>query len=138
MQTQDVRLIRTLHFGEVEVPQQNIIIFEEGILGFDTLREFVIISEEETEPFKWLISLEEPNIGFPIVDPWILDQNYNPGKKFQLEEEALFSIVTLGGKEKLMTANLKAPIVINVKESKGKQVILPNDKYSPTFEIRGK
>lgn len=138
MQTQDVKLIRTLHFGEIEVPQQNIIIFDEGILGFDNLREFVIISEEETEPFKWLISLEEPNIGFPIIDPWLLDQTYNPGKRFQLEEEALFSIVNLGGKDKVMTANLKAPIVINVSESKGKQVILPNEKYSATFEVRSK
>ena len=63
------------------MPQQNIIHFDEGILGFDELREFVIISEEETEPFKWLISMEEPNIGFPIVDPWILLQSYSPGKK---------------------------------------------------------
>ena len=136
MQKQDVKLIRTLHFGEVEVPQQNIIHFDEGILGFDELREFVIISEEETEPFKWLISMEEPNIGFPIVDPWILLQSYSPGKKFQLEEEAIFSIITLANKDKVMTANLKAPIVINIKENKGRQVILPNEKYSATYEVK--
>ena len=67
-----------------------------------------------------------------------MDNNYNPGRGFNLEEDAIFSIVTLGKKDQNMTANLKAPIVINIKENKGKQVILPNDKYSPTFIVSKK
>lgn len=138
MQKQDVINITTIHFGELEVPKENLLEFEEGILGFEDLKRFVIISEEETEPFKWLLSIDEPNIGFPIVDPWLLDINYSPGKGFKLEEEALFSIITLGKADQNMTANLKAPIVINIKNNKGKQVILPNDKYSPTFIVSKK
>lgn len=138
MQEQEVVNIRTLHFGELEIPKQNILYFEFGILGFEDLKQFIIVSEEETEPFKWLISVEEPNIGFPIVDPWLLDNNYNLGRGFNLEEDAIFSIVTLGKKDQNMTANLKAPIVINIKDNKGKQVILPNDKYSPTFIVSKK
>ncbi len=138
MQEQEVVNIRTLHFGEIEIPKQNILDFEFGILGFEDLKQFIIVSEEETEPFKWLISIDEPNIGFPIVDPWLLDNNYNPGRGFNLEEDAVFSIVTLGKKDQNMTANLKAPIVINIKENTGKQVILPNEKYSPTFIVSKK
>ena len=138
MQEQDVINITTIHFGDLEIPKNNLLEFEEGILGFEELKRFVIISEEETEPFKWLLSIDEPNIGFPIIDPWLLDINYSPGKGFKLEEEALFTIITLGKADQNMTANLKAPIVINIKNNKGKQVILPNDKYSPTFIVSKK
>jgi len=138
MQEQEVINIRTLHFGDIEIPATNVLEFEFGILGFEDLKRFVIISEEETEPFKWLLAIDEPNIGFPIVDPWLLDGNYNPGRTYKIDEEALFSIVTLGKADQNMTANLKAPIVINIKENKGKQIILPNDKYSPTYVVSKK
>ncbi|MFW5663186.1 MAG: flagellar assembly protein FliW, partial [Bacteroidota bacterium] len=77
-----IRKIKTLHFGEIDVESQYIFNFPEGLLGFENLREFVLISEEETVPFKWLINLEEPEIGFPLLSPWHIDLTYNPGRLF--------------------------------------------------------
>lgn len=129
------RKIVTLHFGEITVGKDYIFYFPDGILGFEHLREFVLINEEETAPFKWLISLEEPHIGFPLLSPWLLDVEYNPGKEFLQENLVLFVIVTLEDENKQMTANLKAPVIFNSYTQDGKQVILPQEKYSTNFVI---
>ncbi len=135
METQKVRKIRTLHFGELTIEDYHVFLFPNGILGFENLREFVLISDESTLPFKWLINLEEPNIGFPLISPWFLDLDYRPGKQFEGERKVLFAVVTLEDDDGNMTANLKAPIILDVDNQSGEQVILPADKYSPVFII---
>lgn len=130
-----VKTIETLHFGSIEVEEKHIFYFEEGLLGFENLREFVLISEEETAPFKWLISLEQPDIGFPLLSPWHIDLTYKPGKDFSEKRQAIFVVVTLENDEGLMTANMKAPVVLDVVDQSGRQIILPSDKYSTSRVI---
>ncbi|MFP4529573.1 MAG: flagellar assembly protein FliW [Candidatus Kapaibacterium sp.] len=130
------RKINTLQFGEISVDPEHIFVFPGGMLGFENLREFVLISEEETVPFKWLISLEEPEIGFPLLSPWHIDISYDPGKGFDYDKQVIFVVVTLEDDEGLMTSNMKAPLVLDVEKQVGQQVILPTDKYSPNYVIR--
>ena len=80
------KIINTTQFGEIEVDEEHIFIFDEGVLGFEDLREFVLIAEEETIPFKWLISVESPEIGFPLLSPWHIDLTYNPTNDFDIEK----------------------------------------------------
>ena len=135
MSKDEIKKINSIHFGEMEVLPSHVFKFDEGLLGFETLKDFVLVSDEDSEPFKWLISVDEPNIGFPLLNPWLLDVNYKPGKNINLEEEAVFSVVTLVNEENNMTANLKAPVIIDVNKNVGRQIIIPSDKYSPSFEI---
>ncbi len=130
-----IRRIRTSQFGEIEVEQRHIFTFETGLLGFETLQHFVLIAEEETLPFKWLISIDQPEIGFPLLSPWHIDLTYNPGKKFNLDRKVLFVVVTLENSRGLMTANMKAPIILDVVDQSGLQTVLPKDRYSPDFVI---
>lgn len=132
----NIRTITTIHFGELEVEPQFVFNFPNGILGFENLQEFVLVSDEDTEPFKWLISMDEPNIGFPIVSPWFMDASYKPGKVFDPETHALFVVVTINHSGSYMTANLKAPVLLNVHNQTGDQVILTSDKYSTEYLIK--
>lgn len=127
------KVIKTLQFGEVEVEPHHIFYFDDGLLGFEYLHEFVLISEEETFPFKWLISLERSEIGFPLLSPWHIDLTYDPGDEFDIEKLVLMVVVTLEDEQGKMTANMKAPIIFNVQDQSGKQVILPFDKYSTNY-----
>jgi len=127
--------IKTLQFGEITVEPQHVFYFDNGLLGFEDLRRFVLIHEEETAPFKSLISLEEPKIGFPLLSPWHLDIEYDPGNNYDLEKLVFFNIITLEDELGRMTANMKAPIILDVFEQSGQQVILPKDKYLPDYEI---
>lgn len=129
------RIISTFQFGKIEVEERHIFHFEEGVLGFENLHDYVLISEEETNPFKWLLSLEETAIGFPLLSPWHIDLEYDPRLKIDYDKEVVMVVVTLENEKGMMTANMKAPLVFDVKDQQGKQVILPSDKYSPSHVI---
>jgi flagellar assembly factor FliW len=131
---QEIRKIFTTQFGELDIEQKHIFVFPSGLLGFEELREFVLISEEETVPFKWLICLEKPEIGFPLLSPWHIDLTYDPGPGFDLESEVMMVVITLRDRG-LMTANLRAPIVLDVHNQSGKQVILHSEKYYTDYTI---
>lgn len=134
----ELRKISTSQFGEIEIENDFVFYFENGILGFDELKEFVLISDESTLPFRWLLSIENPVIGFPLLSPWHIDLSYNPGKEYNLENEVLMAVITLEDENGDMSANLKAPIVLDVKNNLGKQVILPSDKFQTNYVIKKK
>lgn len=130
-----LRKVVTDQFGVLEVDEKYIFNFPNGLFGFENLREFVMIRQEETAPFRWLISLEEPSIGFPLLSPWHVDLSYKPSNDIDLDAEVIMVVITLEDESGMMTANMKAPVVFNVGEKTGRQVILPSDKYSTNFVI---
>ncbi len=136
--TNTTKRINTLQFGEIEIEEKHIFHFDYGMLGFEDLREFVLISDEETVPFRWLISVENPEIGFPVLSPWHVDLTYNPGRDFNIDREVIFVVITLEDGKGHMSANMKAPVVLDVVDQTGRQVILPTDKYLPNFIIPNK
>ncbi len=132
------RTIKTMHFGEIEVSEQHIFNFKEGMLGFDNLHQYVLISEESTVPFKWLISMDEPTIGFPLLSPWYIDLFYEPGLDYDMNSQVIFVVITLEDENGQMSANMKAPVVFDVNKQTGEQIILPSDKYSTNYIIQKK
>jgi len=134
---QDFKII-TPHFGELIIQNDQIFYFENGMLGFEDLHNFVVISEEETAPFKWLISIDKPEIGFPLLSPWLIDINYSPGDQYDVEKLVFFVVITLENEEGKMSANMKAPVILDTDNLKGEQIILPFDKYATNFIIEEK
>ena len=134
---QDVKII-TPHFGELIIQNDQIFYFENGMLGFEDLHNFVVISEEETAPFKWLISIEKPEIGFPLLSPWLIDINYSPGDQYDIEKLVFFVVITLENEDGKMSANMKAPVILDTDNLKGEQIILPFDKYATNYIIEEK
>ncbi len=142
-------LVKTKHFGDVELDESKVIIFEEGIMGLEGLTKYALIFDEEEgkEPtIYWLQSLEDPTIALPVVSPFIIKADYNPLVQQQLLEPlgeisedgaGLFVLLTLTiPKEvKNITANLKAPFVINSDTKKGCQIIAENEDYDIKFRI---
>lgn len=122
--------------GEFDINDDEIITFPGGIPGFENLRKFFIVSLQETAPISWLVSIEDEQVSFPIIDPWIVKEDYeielSQQEVAELEVEdpselIIWCIVTIPlGKPQEATVNLKAPIVINVKKAKGIQAILEN------------
>lgn len=111
--------------------------FEDGIPGFSHLQFFQLMQEEES-PFFLIQSTEEKDIGFWVVNPFSFFHDYRftlsdvSKEALHLNEEspvAVFSIVTIRGNNQA-TVNLKAPIVINLANRMGRQVILQEDTYS--------
>lgn len=130
-------IITTTRFGKVQIAQEDVINFPEGILGFNDLRRFVLLDDPNDEIFAWLQSCEVPDIAFPILEPEIFAAEYKPvltkndNELIRLEagqSPRAFAIITIPEDPTLMTANLKAPILINVKLKMARQCVLQDNQ----------
>lgn len=130
--------INSYSFGEIEIQPDNIFYFENGLLGFESLNNYVLISDDEIVPFKWLMAIEDPEIMFPVVSPFFIDENYDIGKDIDLERYVLFSVVTFNDGNGNVTANLKAPIILCSEDLTGEQAIVISKEYNVNHIISSK
>lgn len=115
------------------------VVFEKGLPGFENHKNFEIKDIEENQKFKVVNSLDDKSVGFIAVSPFDIKKDYeikldidtiNSLKIDKPEEVLLLNIVTLGKKLENSTVNLKAPLVMSVKNNLGVQLILQDDKYN--------
>ena len=132
-------VIQTSRFGQVQLNSEDLINFPEGILGFSDLRKFVLLDDPNDEIFAWLQSCEEPAIAFPVLEPELFSPNFkiNLGKgelenlKLPASDKArVFCITTIPDDPTLMTANMKAPVVINVELRIARQCVLQDNSLA--------
>ncbi|MGE5577745.1 MAG: flagellar assembly protein FliW [Syntrophothermus sp.] len=134
-------------FGTYEIPEEKIIIFPEGILGFEDEKRYVILEDGADSPFKWLHALDNPDLAFIIIDPRLFYPSYeivlskDDGEKLSLqnpEDAVVYAIVVIPEDPSQMTANLQAPLVINSQNRVGRQVVLSDSRYSLKHKILSK
>lgn len=132
--------INTSKFGEVEVNEDFIFNFIEPILGYENLKKYTLIDHLPGSPFKWLQSIEDPNVSFPVTYPGFFELDY----KFVIPEENVKkleitnheSVLSINiacippGNPQLATINLLGPIIINIDNRKAMQIVLLNTNYS--------
>ncbi len=131
--------IDTRIFGEIEVEEDKVITFEEGIIGFPDCKRFTLIYDEDKGDRRsicWMQSLDEPVFALPVLDPLLVKEDYNPMVEDELlkelgdlREENTFILVTVTVPENIeeLSVNLKAPLIINVDERKAVQMIIEDD-----------
>jgi flagellar assembly factor FliW len=138
--------IETRLFKKVEVDINKVINFDSGIIGYENLKQFMIIHDAEKKNSKilWLQSLDDGDIAFPVIDPLIVRADYNPVVEDELFRSIgeivnndIFVLTTLTVPEDItkITTNLKAPIVINPVTMKGCQIIVDNEDYLVRYPI---
>ena len=142
-----IMTIQTKHFGELNIDEGKIITFPEGIPGFPEHKKYIFIFDEEDEnsPFCWLQSIDDGNIAFALINPLSIYPQYAPqvdeGTVLESlgeanpENLAVYAIVVVPEDITQMTANLKAPLIINTKTKLGMQVIAENDDYEVKYKI---
>jgi flagellar assembly factor FliW len=136
--------VQTTRFGQITISENDLITFNEGILGFSELRKFVLLDDPGDEIFAWLQSCEKPAVAFPVLEPELFTHDYKVKlSKHDLESlqmiatEAyrMFTIVTIPADVTLMTANLKAPIIVNIKNRIAKQVVAQENDFPIKFPM---
>lgn len=139
--------IQTAHFGVVEIDEKKIINFESGLPGLENNKRFVLLASEESKPICWLQSLDHTEISLPVVDPFKICSDYS----FDISQEDIsaleieqikdiyvLNVLRIPKTLESMTINLLAPIIINVRNSKARQIILDDKKYGvrvPVIEL---
>lgn len=131
--------IKTTRFGNIEIELEDVISFPEGILGFADLRKFVVLDDPNDDIFAWLQSCESPHVAFPVLEPELFVAQYkiNLTKSDQEslklatnQKPLLLAIVTIPEDPTLMTANLKAPIVVNIDQKMARQCVLQDNSLA--------
>ena len=132
-------VIQTSRFGLVELNSEDVLTFNEGLLGFQDLRQFVLLDDPNDDIFAWLQSCELPTVAFPVLEPELFGHKYNVNlNRNDLESlkikagqtPAYLSIITIPDDPTQMTANIKAPIVINLEVKIARQVVLQDNNLA--------
>lgn len=137
--------VKTTRFGTIEIVENDIITFSDGVPGFPDMHQFVILPYDEESPFIILQSATEDYLAFLMTDPFLFFKEY----EFEIDQEnmdnlevkdekdiAVYTMVTVPvGKVKEMTANLVAPVVININNRAGKQIVLEKSKYTTKHRL---
>lgn len=136
--------VTTTRFGEIEVKEDDLIELPNGLIGFPELKKYVLLDHDKDSPFKWLQSLDDGGIAFVLINPLLFKPDYMVevaeeeigDLDLKKEEDAVISVIlSIPTNPQNMTANLKAPLVFNLKNRKGKQLVLRNDAYTTRHNI---
>ncbi|CFX12509.1 Flagellar assembly factor FliW [Syntrophomonas zehnderi OL-4] len=132
--------IQTALFGELNISPDDIIHFPDGLPGFETNQEFILLPLEENSPFFYLQSVREAELCLLLADPFSFFPGYqvdlSPAalQKLELPEEnpplIVLNIVTVPAEFKKATANLMAPVIINIEKKLGLQYIPEKTDYN--------
>lgn len=129
--------LKTEAFGLIQVEDGDIVIFPDGLPGFEELTKFTLLGKDVSEsPFFWLQSLEKSTLALVVADPFALYEEY----VVDVDDEDV-AVLQVGNTDQVLTlcvvnipedihqmrVNLKAPILINLQNNLGKQVIQKAD-----------
>jgi flagellar assembly factor FliW len=138
--------IHTRDYGKIHIDESSIIGFDEGIIGFENFRDYVLLAiGDESSPFKCLQSVEDSGVAFILFDPYIVRPDYeveiddDAAARLSIgsgEDVVIFTIAVVSDDIKSMSFNLKAPILINAKVNRGAQYIVDNADYGVRHFIR--
>ncbi len=132
-------IVKTGRFGQLTIGNEEIVSAPNGLLGFPDLKKFCLVDPVDDTLILWLQSIDQPEIAFPVLEPKIFRADYATRlsaaelrelKLTNVNNSAVFSILTIPEDVTQMSANLKAPIVINLKEQIMRQVVLQENEYS--------
>lgn len=130
------RTVRTDRFGDIEVADDEVVSFPEGLPAFETVTEVVLLPVDEDGLFFWMQAITDPAIAFLALTPWPLFPDYDVDlplldqAELELEDAAeaiVLCLITSHDRPRRLTANLAGPVVINQRNRRGRQVILEAD-----------
>lgn len=131
--------VESSRFGTFEVPADILLHFPQGMIGFPTHTDYVLVKQRDDSVFMWLHSTTDPSLAFPVVLPWAFHWEY----EVKLSDDdleaigvsnpsqiSIMTVVNVGSDVRAGTINLFSPIVINNDSREAKQVINTADGYS--------
>lgn len=136
--------IESSRLGRIEIDEEKVLHFPKGVPGFEQLFYYAVVVLEKFAPFSFLQSVKGEDVSFIVVDPFQFFQQYefdlceSDEKELDIAEPQDISVwvmVSIQGELKDATVNLQAPIVINHRVRKGKQVILSDARYDTKHRL---
>jgi flagellar assembly factor FliW len=132
-------LVNFPRFGDFAYRESDVIEFPWGLPGYPNLHRWLFLTLDSQPSFVWLQSLDDYDVALPTANPWMIFEDYNPEvpayafAALEISHAAEFTylcVVVVSGGAEVMTMNLKAPIIVNLRTRKARQTTLENGAYS--------
>ncbi len=137
--------IQTTRFGTIEYGDEDTLIVRDGLLGFPNCAHFLVLNHKEGSAFRWLQSVEDPDVAFLAIDPAQFTSEYAPqlpsaaAEALELTDDTprlVYALVSIPpGLPGEMTANLAGPLVINAEKRLAAQVVVEDSRWSTRHRI---
>lgn len=135
-----VMKIESPRFGTLEIEPSKVIDFPHGLPGFEDCRRFTLFHPEGEDPKYFILqSLDDAALAFFIADPARFGFSYEISlsddemKTLELSDPAGMAVAVILTKpddEGPLTANLNAPLVLNLAARRGIQHVFAELKYA--------
>lgn len=135
----------TTRFGMLSITDDKVIHFVQGPLGFRNLRRFILIDHDENGTFKWLQSMDAPEVAFLMTNPALFKPDYTvPLRKPEIDSLGVrdasdlvsFVMVCVSRETGGLTLNLKGPVVFNSENMSAIQCIVDREDYPSHYPIK--
>ena len=140
--------IQTTRFGTVQVDDEQIISFAQGLIGFESHRQFVLLPTAQNAGFYWLQAADDPEVAFLVTDPDAFFKDYDVPIREETQQDLQLAdtkdgrvLVICNRSGDWLTGNLMGPLVINTASRMGEQVVLTEKKWTcrqPLLQLAGK
>ncbi len=135
--------IVTTRFGLVQAPETELIRIAEGLVGFRSFTQFVLIPDPVVAGLSWLQSATAPELAFGLIAPPLAISDYRvelrAGDRAALElddeRSALIYVILNRGEGGGLTANLQGPLVFNPVRRLGRQLVLTSSRYAVRYPL---
>jgi flagellar assembly factor FliW len=144
LQTHDLSTVENFESLLPAYRDEDVILFEEGLIGFPSARRFILIESESLSPFRILKCVDNPRVGFLVLDPRLIVTTYDRSipqevwRSLEVSEKTdrLCLVISIIGKDPQdSTANLQAPLLVNHRKMLGRQLILTSARFSVTQRL---
>lgn len=124
----------TTRFGLLSVQGHDEITFENGLIGLEHCKRWVVLTDSANPALGWLQNLEQGHVAVGVVSP----RRFVPDYQLRVDRSDLrtLGLTTIHDAEVVViasrqasgiTLNLRAPLVINVEKRLGCQVIAKDE-----------
>jgi flagellar assembly factor FliW len=123
--------IESTRFGSLEVRDETVIAFPDGLIGLPGTT-YALVAKSENTPFYWLHSAEHPDVALPVTMPWLFFSGYEvrvpdeDAARLHLSDSGsaeIFCVVRAAPQLEDFTINLAGPVIINASHRVGRQII---------------
>ena len=137
-------IVQSTRFGELEVSDEQILDFPQGLLGFPEEKRFALMEYKPDSPFYFLQSLADPDLTFLMINPFAFFNDYEFDMDDALMAEidvtadnppTVFNIATVKDKIENMTVNLAGPVLVNLRDRKAAQWVIEKTQFPTRYPL---
>ena len=135
-------IVQSTRFGELEILDEQILDFPQGIMGFPEEKRFALMEYKPDSPFYVLQSLADPNLTFLMINPFAFFNDYEFDMDDALMAEigvtadnppTVFNIATVKDKIENMTVNMAGPVLVNLRDRKAAQWVIEKTQFPTRY-----